>query len=299
MKKNLKLLVAFIFMLSLSGCGRDSLSNDQVYTTIYPIEYLTNYLYGEEKNVDSIYPNGAIVATYELTDRQKDNYSRAGLFVYNGLTNEKELAREFLNSNADMLLIDVSYGLNYEYSVEELWLSPNNYLMLAKNIKNNLIDYTTSTVLKEEIEDKYNIIEEELSYMDAELRQVANDARSLGSATLVVSSNKLAFLENYGFNVVVLNGEINEASIESYFNDGTLKDIYLCDTDELTEFIASLEEEYEANVITVDTMYTLTDEEEANNETYLTIMRDFIGNIRNTTLGQNGGQRCIIRGAKL
>ena len=30
---------------------------------------------------------------------------------------------------------------------------------------------------------------------------------------------------------------------------------------------------------------TLTDEEASNNETYLTIMRDFIDNIRNTTLG--------------
>ena len=284
MKKFLKGLLMGVFMLLLSGCGEDALVNNDVYTTIYPIEYLTEYLYGEDRSVLSIYPSGADVNTYELTDMQKENYSLAGLFVYNGLTNEKELAREFLNNNPELLLIDVSYRLNYEYAIEELWLSPNNYLMLAKNIKNNLIDYTTSTVLKEAIEDRYREIEEELSFMDAELRSVATEAKSEGNATLVVSSNKLLFLENYGFQVIVLGDEVNE-SISELFDDGDVSDIYLCDTDQKNEFITSLESEYDANIINVDTMYTLTDEEASGNATYLTIMRSFIDNIRNTTLG--------------
>lgn len=284
MKKFFKGLLLGMFMLSLSGCGEEALVNNDVYTTIYPTLYLTEFLYGEDRNVLSIYPSGADVSSYELTDMQKENYSKAGLFVYNGLTNEKELAREFLNNNPELLLIDVSYGLNYEYAIEELWLSPNNYLMLAKNIKNNLLDYTTSTVLKENIEDRYKEIEEELSFMDAELRSVAMEAKSDGNATLVVSSNKLLFLENYGFQVIVLGDEENE-SISELFDDGDVSDIYLCDIDQKNDFITSLENEYDANIINVDTMYTLTDEEASGNKTYLTIMREFIDNIRNTTLG--------------
>lgn len=284
MKKFFKGLLLGMFMLSLSGCGEEALVNNDVYTTIYPTLYLTEFLYGEDRNVLSIYPSGADVSSYELTDMQKENYSKAGLFVYNGLTNEKELAREFLNNNPELLLIDVSYGLNYEYAIEELWLSPNNYLMLAKNIKNNLLDYTTSTVLKENIEERYKEIEEELSFMDAELRSVAMEAKSDGNATLVVSSNKLLFLENYGFQVIVLGDEENE-SISELFDDGDVSDIYLCDIDQKNEFITSLESEYDANIINVDTMYTLTDEEASGNKTYLTIMREFIDNIRNTTLG--------------
>ena len=284
MKKFFKGLLLGMFMLSLSGCGEEALVNNDVYTTIYPTLYLTEFLYGEDRNVLSIYPSGADVSSYELTDMQKENYSKAGLFVYNGLTNEKELAREFLNNNPELLLIDVSYGLNYEYAIEELWLSPNNYLMLAKNIKNNLLDYTTSTVLKENIEERYKEIEEELSFMDAELRSVAMEAKSDGNATLVVSSNKLLFLENYGFQVIVLGDEENE-SISELFDDGDVSDIYLCDIDKKNDFITSLESEYDANIINVDTMYTLTDEEASGNKTYLTIMREFIDNIRNTTLG--------------
>ena len=285
MKKVIKFLTLSLFMLVLSGCGEGNLNQGDVYTTIYPIEYLTNYLYGEESDVNSIYPHGADVESYELTDKQKQNYSSGNLFVYNGLTNEKELAREFLNQNPDLLLIDVSYGLNYEYAIEELWLSPNNFLMLAKNIRNNLLDYTTSTVLSEAINERYDELEVTLSFMDAELRSVATEARSDGNPTIVVSSRKLAFLKNYGFDVVILNEESNGEVIEEGFDDGTYTDFYLCDIDEKTDFISSLESEYDANIINVDTMYTLTDEEANNNETYLTIMRDFIDNIRNTTLG--------------
>lgn len=286
MRKIIKLVVVACLMLLLSGCFKDDrLSNDNVYTTIYPVQYLTNYLYGEQKTVTSIYPNGADVSKYELTNKQKDTYHKGALFVYNGLTNEKELAREFLNDNKNILLIDISYGLNYENALEELWLSPNNYLMLAKNIKDNLVEYTTSKTVVEAIEKKYLELEETLSYMDAELRSIASSAIMDGNYTLVVSSNKLKFLENYGFNVIVLDSDsINEVTIKSNFKSENYKDIYLCDIDTKSELITELESKYKANIIKVNTLYTLTDTEVAANENYLTIMNDLISNIRNTAL---------------
>ncbi|MCI8670485.1 MAG: zinc ABC transporter substrate-binding protein [Bacilli bacterium] len=286
MKKMLKVLGLFSFIFFLSGClNDDKLSNDNVYTSIYPIQYLTEYLYGEQKTVASIYPNGADVSKYELTNKQKETYHKGALFVYNGLTNEKELAREFLNDNKNILLIDVSYGLSYEDSIEELWLSPNNYLMLAKNIKNNLIEYTTSKTVIDTIENKYKELEEELSYMDADLRNIANSANFDGNSILVVSSNKLKFLENYGFEVIVLNSDnINPTSVKSNFKNEKYKDIYLCNTDEKSELITELEKDYKANIINVNVMQTLTDGDVASNENYLTIMQNFIDKIRNTAL---------------
>ncbi len=286
MKRLIKIGVLLVVILGLSGCFKsDKLSNNNVYTTIYPIQYLTNYLYGEEKDVYSIYPSGADIKTYELTNKQKETYQRGALFVYNGLTNEKELAREFLNENENLLLIDVSYGLNYQNEVEELWLSPNNYLMLAKNIKNNLVDYTTSKLVIDNIEANYKELEETLSYMDADLRNIANMASKDGNTTLVVSSNKLKFLEKYGFNVVVLDSDaVAEATIKSNFKNEKYKDIYLCSSDEKSDLIKELESNYNANIINVNMLYTLKDEEVNNNENYLTIMQAFIEDIRNTTL---------------
>ncbi len=285
MQKFLKLLYIGVLALFLTGCFRsDKLKNNNVYTTVYPIKYLTDYLYGNNKNVLSIYPNGADITTYRLTDKQREEYQKGALFVYNGLTKEKTLAQNFLNENDKMLLIDVAYGLNYEYAVEELWLSPNNFLMLAKNLKNNLIEYTTSKTLKSSIEKNYGALEETLSYMDADLRNIANLAKNNNSNQIVVSSNKLAYLRNYGFDVIVLDSEnINEDIIRNNFKSGTYKDLYLCDTDNKNNFITSLEEAG-ANIINVEVMNTLTDEEDNNNEDYLTIMNGFIENIRNTTL---------------
>lgn len=286
MKKIIYPIFVFILIISLTSCFKsDKLTNDSVYTTIYPTYFLTNYLYGTEKNVASIYPAGADIHTYELTSKQKETYEKGALFVYNGLTTEKELAREFLNNNEDLLLIDVAYGLNYENTVEELWLAPNYYLMLAKNIKNNLIDYTTSKTVSDNINKRYKALEETLSYMDADLRNIAATAIMDGNPTIVASSNKLKYLEMYGFNVIVLNDDSNtEATIKSNFKAKRYKDIYLCDTDEKTDLIAELESTYDANIINVKMMYTLTDTEKSMGEDYLTIMNDFIENIRNTAL---------------
>lgn len=285
MRKIIKICCLMLFMFCLSGClTEDKLTNDNVYTTIYPIQYLTNYLYGNQKQVSSIYPNGANVASYELTDKQKDTYHKGALFVYDGLTREKELAREFLNDNKDILLIDVSYGLTYQNAIEELWLSPNNYLMLAKNIKNNLIDYTTSKTVIDSIEVKYKELEETLSYMDADLRNIASTAVMDGNNKLVVSSNKLKFLENYGFEVVVLDENVASATIKSNFKNEKYKDIYLCSTDTKGELITELEKSYKANVINVNMLYTLTDSEATSGENYITLMSDFVENIRNTAL---------------
>ncbi|MCM1053770.1 MAG: metal ABC transporter substrate-binding protein [Ruminococcus sp.] len=286
MKRIIRLSLVILFGITLTGCLReDKLTNDNVYTTIYPIEYLTNYLYGEEKSVASIYPSNVDVTSYELTNKQKETYYRGALFVYNGLTGEKELAKEFLNNNKDLLLIDVSYGLNYDNTIEELWLSPNNYLMLAKNIKNNLIDYTTSKTVIDKIENKYKELEETLSYLDADLRSIASSANFDGNPVLIASSNKLKFLEKYGFQVLVIDNDISEANLKSNFRNQKYKDIYLCGNDAKTELINELEESYKANIINVNMLYTLSDNEVATNENYVTLMEEFIENIRNTTLG--------------
>jgi len=286
MKKVFKLCTLILFMFCLSGCFKeDKLTNNNVYTTIYPVQYLTNYLYGDTRTVSSIYPAGADVLNYKLTKKQKDTYEKGALFVYNGLTNEKELAREFLNTNKDMLLIDVSYGLSYEYSLEELWLSPNNYLMLAKNIKNNLMDYTASKLIQETLESKYKELEEMLSYMDAELRSIASLAVMDGNPVIIVSSNKLEFLKNYGFEVINLASEnLAEATLKSNFRKGNYKDIYLCNTDKKSELIKELEDNYDANIIDVNVMYTLNDTDSKNGENYETITKKLIENIRSTTL---------------
>ena len=102
--KNHKVLIfilGILIILFASSCSlkKDDLENAVIYTTVYPINYLTKYLYSDYGNITSIYPKDADLNNYKLTDKRLANYAKADLFIYNGLTNEKEIAKKLLNKN--------------------------------------------------------------------------------------------------------------------------------------------------------------------------------------------------------
>ena len=184
MKKNILLLI-LISLLSLTlttGCDKDELEGSRVTVSVYPIEYIITSLYDIEESkytITSIYPNGTDITEYKLTDKQLTDFSKSTtLFVYNGLSQEKEIAKTLINKNKKIQIIDVSYGLKYQYGIEELWLSPNNYLMLANTVKNDLEELSSSKYAAEKIENKYAELEENLTTLDAELRTIAKNAKN-------------------------------------------------------------------------------------------------------------------------
>lgn len=291
MKKLLAILTLATTTLLLSGClESNDLEGAEIYTTVYPIEFIAETLYDDHSTISSIYPSGANIDTYQLTDKQVEKYSQGDLFIYNGLTDEKQITKDFINKNDNLLIIDVSYGLKYTYAIEELWLSPNNFLMLAKNTKENLIEYANNKYLAEEIEANYKELEEKISIMDADLRSIATTAKKeKKSTTLVVSSNMFKYLENYGFEIISLEDENNLTennlnSLKSNFKNNTYNKIIMSSVDERTDLINSLVNDYKANVYEVDTMMTLSEENKTNNNNYLSIIQDYINNIRRIIL---------------
>lgn len=289
MKKLLKsMLVALLVLSVTTGCfKRDDMEDIKIYTTVYPITYIINELYGNYSTINSIYPNNVDINNYELTDKQINDYSKGNLFIYNGLSTEKEIARKLLNKNKDMKIIDVSYGLNKEYSdntSEELWLSPNNFLMLATTIKDNLSDFITSTYIKEEINTNYETIQEKVSLIDAELRSVGSSAQDKNKNTIVVGSNSLKFLENYGFNVISLEDTNNYTSdLKNNFKSKNYQYVLLLDNN-TNDSINDLITNYGAKTISIDSMNVLTDEEVKNNEDYINIMKTFIKDLSTMVL---------------
>lgn len=273
-------------VLFTSGClEKNNLDNAKIYTTVYPIQYFTEVLYGSHSSISSIYPDGANVDSYRLTEKQQGTYSKADVFIYNGLTDEKQIAKDFSNRNRKLQIIDVAYGLKYKYGIEELWLSPSNALMLANNIKNNLETFIGSKFINEEIETNYKNLEETLSLKDAELRNIAKIASENGRNTLVVSSNMFRFLEDYGFQIITLENT-NENGInilKKNFKNGTYKYLFVKNTEETSEIVNSLKSSG-ATVVSIPTMTTLSDENRKNNDNYFILMQEFIENIKNAVL---------------
>lgn len=290
-KKIISLIFIVLITISTSGCfKKDDLEGANIYTTVYPITYITEILYGKNSTINSIYPSSTNINNYKLTKKQIDEYSKSDIFIYNGLSNEKQIAKNFLNKNKKIRILDVAYGLKYNYSQEELWLSPNNFLMLAATVRKNLTGFIDNKYLVEEINKNYENLEEQISIMDAELRLIASSAANEKDNTLIVSSNLFKFLNNYGFNVISLEDEENLtqnnlATIKSNFKNKKYTTIFMKDTDEKTELINNLVESYDVKIIIVNTMNTLTEENIKNNDNYITIMNEFLENIRNVTLG--------------
>lgn len=287
MKRLNKILLLLILCFGLTGCfKRDDLEGIDIYTTVYPVEYIMQRLYGDNSNVLSIYPDKINVKDYKLTKKQIKDYSKAPIFVYNGLSNEKQIARDFLNNNKNLLIIDVSYGLKYNFGQEELWLSPNNYLMLSTNVKNNLQEFIKNKFIKEEIENNYKVLEEELSEMDAELRSIARAAENKNKNTILVNDPIFKYLENYGFNIIDLSDKKTEiTNLTANLKNGTYKYILVRDDQEISKEIKNYIKKYKTEIVKVEMMNVLDEKQRKENDNYLNIMKSYMEKIRNIVLG--------------
>ncbi|MDD4624515.1 MAG: metal ABC transporter substrate-binding protein [Bacilli bacterium] len=197
MKKIISLL---LLLLILTGCDvtTNSLENIIIYTSTYPIEYITNKLYGNHSRIFSIYPNEIV----DISDTLLDDYSKSDLFVYNGLSEEKDYAVSMLNKNKDLMIIDAAMGMDYVNSIEELWINPSNFLMLTQNIRNGFKEYIEATYLINEIDDNYEQIRLEVSELDADIKIMVENSEQ---KNILISNDALSFFEKYGLTVTSLD----------------------------------------------------------------------------------------------
>ena len=285
--KKLYFLGLFLIMFLLSGCEfqKQTLEDATIYTTIYPVEYIMNYLYGESSHVSSIYPIGVDLSNYELTEKQLDNYSKGNLFVYVGLSNELDIAKKLIDKNKKILLIDSTRGLSSD-NIKELWLAPNNFLMLAKNTKDTLNEYLNNTVKESAVNKKYDELYMEVSWIDAELRDIAKQAKENGNNTLVVASNVFNYLEGYGFNVISLEdiekskSESAITDIKNKFKNSTYTTIITLKELEESELVKELKNKNKAKTLVINDLITNSD----SASDYITIQYENLTNLKNLLL---------------
>lgn len=286
MKKIKYLLpILLISILMVTGCfKRDNLEGIEIITTTYPIEFATNYLYGEHSIVNSIYPDGTDTFTYKLSEKQLNDYSKKKLFIYNRATNDKDIAVEFLKRNANMLIIDATYGMEITYGEEELWLNPSNLLMMTQNIRNGLQEYMTNSYLEKEIDKKYEEIKVTLSELDANLKLTAENA---SRKKIVVNSDSLKYLEKYGFEVISLdntNEAVSDKTISSTIDsitNGEVKHIFLLENNDNSDAVKQVIDKTNVETYTFRRLDNIKEEDRDENNDYFTIMNSNIELLRN------------------
>ena len=283
MKHIKKILLTLTIALLLSGCEieNNDMKNINIYTTTYPINYLINSLYGDYSKIYSIYPTGVDIDEYEISNRKLKEYSKSDLFIFNSLDKDRDYAVKMINNNSELKVIDVSTGMNYENSIEELWLNPYNYLMMAENIKNGLAEYITNPYLVEEIEKNYEELEYNISKIDADLTESITNANY---KTIVVDNDLFKYLEKYGLKVISLeeNKNLSQNTIEEVkklISDKQIKYIYITD-EESNQTVNNLIKETKIETISINTMHSIDGGITTTNDDYLTIMANNINLIK-------------------
>lgn len=260
----------------MSGCfKRDELEDVNIYTTVYPIEYIANRLYGNNSNILSIYPDGIIPESYELTDKQIKDYSKGAIYIYNGLSNEKDYVVPFFKNNKNIKIIDSSRTIEYDYSVEELWLNPSHFLMMAKNIKNGFHEYITNHYLLTEIDKNYDDLYIEISNLDAKVNLLVENANN---KTIVVTNDLFKYLEKYNINVISLDpttvSDKTIAEVNQMIANGEIKYIFAKQHEEVSPIIKSMIEGKNVEILTLHSISNITSEERNSKQDYISIMNE-------------------------
>lgn len=284
MKKYLKIITIISTLLILSGCTlfkKDQFEGATIYTTAYTIEYITDQLYGEYSDIYSIYPDGIEIEEYKITNKKINEFSKANLFVYNGLSPEKQIAASLVNKNKKLNIIDVSRGLEIKSEALELWISPSNCLMIAQNIKNGLKEYITNTSILEAVDNNYEELKITISEFDAQLKLIAENA---ANKTLITSGTSFDFLSKYGFEIININDEenmsANTSKAKQAFNNKENKYLFiLSESNEEDENIVNMTSSG-ATISVINKMANISDEERRDGANYISFMNDFIEAIK-------------------
>lgn len=276
MKKLKLLILTFILVISSTGCfKKDNLDNITIYTTNYPIEYLTTRLYGKHSKVNNIYPDGVDIEKYELTDKQIKDYSESSLLIFNGLSNAKNYVAPMLKHNKKMKIIDTALSLDYENYIEELWLNPSNFLMLAQNIKNGLNEYISNHYLKNEINQNYEKLKVEISNLDAKIKVMV---QSSNNPTIIVANDTFNFLQTkYNLNVISLEENDNltdkvKSDVISMIQNNQISYIFTIEGKENNGTVKEIIDATGVSTLELKTLTNLTEKERENKEDYNSLM---------------------------
>lgn len=277
--KKLLLLIPVLLIFITTGClKKDSLEDITIYTGSYPIEYIVDTLYGKHSNIKSIYPDGVDTNTYDLNKKQIKDYSKGDMFVFNGLTKEKDYLTSMFNYNKNLMIIDTTSTMEYKNHIEELWLDPSNFLMMSLNIKNGLSEYITNQYLKTEINNNYEELKLNISNIDAKIKLLNENSNK---NTIVVDNNSFKFLEKYGFEIISLeeNDELTDKTVSTVKNmiyNDKIKYIYTTNKNNLNNTVNKLVSNSNVEVIELYTISNLTDQQRASKIDYAYLLNENI-----------------------
>ncbi len=234
--------MACVVVVMLSACGNinkgenkdvNSKNKLKIYTTAFAFQSFTEQIGGKYVDVESIYPPGADMHTFEPTQKEMVNIAKGDLFIYSnkemdpvakkiaGSINNKDLKLALTaNFTHDDLVVNHEHeheghdhdheadGHNHEEGSEDphVWLDPVLNKKMVKSIKDDLVKKDPQH--KTYYENNYKQVVDDLNDINQSLTKITEHPKR---DTVVISHDSIGYLSNrYGFKQEGVSGMNNE-----------------------------------------------------------------------------------------
>lgn len=231
-----------LVVVMLSACGNinkgenkdvSSKNKLKIYTTAFAFQSFTKQIGGKYVDVESIYPPGADMHTFEPTQKEMVNIAKGDLFIYSnkemdpvakkiaGSINNKDLKLALTaNFTHDDLVVNHEHeheghdhdheadGHNHEEGSEDphVWLDPVLNKKMVKSIKDDLVKKDPQH--KTYYENNYKQVVDDLNDINQSLTKITEHPKR---GTVVISHDSIGYLANrYGFKQEGVSGMNNE-----------------------------------------------------------------------------------------
>lgn len=315
MKKWASLIsIVFICTMVLAACNQDNSRNSdsdkiKIKTTVYPVKSFIEQIGGKHVEVESIYPPGTDLHSYEPTQKDILNASKADLFVYTGddldpvakkiattiKKDDKKLSLQNSIDQSELLTDQHEHGEEHDHDHGEehehhhhggydphIWLDPQINQEMIKGIKDELIQKDPKN--KSYYESNFKKLNQSLKDLDNEMKEATKGHKN---DTVFISHESLGYLANrYGFvqkGVQSLNAEDpSQKELTNIVKEikNTNAKYVLYENNISSKVTDTIRKETDAKPLTFYNMESLTkDQMNEKNLTYQSLMHKNINNI--------------------
>ncbi len=300
----LVLLVLAVFFVACDGEEEEI----DIYTTIYPVEFLVTEIVQDRLKVKSIYPRGKDVHDYESNPKDLINMSKANLIFYIGLGLEIFIERAKDSTLANVPTIALSHNIlvvllnstdlaetihgditdESKFYDPHIWLDPNKMIIMADTVLSNILERFT---LSQEDIDFFTTntqnLKAELTLVDQEFKDTV-DNTNIANKTIMVDHDAYVYWTiKYGIERIKLRND-NESSdvvpqeIEQKIalaKELNIKHIIVSknemESSIVSQYLSALKLDSSAK-ISLHHLGTITSEEDEDGMDYFSIMRENI-----------------------
>lgn len=226
MKRHTLFLLLLVSTINLIACKERVQHDDKtISASITPIEFLIDYISGNEYNINVIVPPGVSPETFDPLPSQMKKLSKSKLYFQIGLIDFERSITEKIQGTPGNKIINLSDGLEliensplseshtHHHTIDpHIWLSPSRTKQIAKAIKAEL------TLLNPANKDLYSSnlssLTESLDSVDSYIRHTINNIAATNKVILMHHPFLGYFAKDYGIELIAIEKDGKEPSLQ-------------------------------------------------------------------------------------